>query len=241
MKKNLEPKYKIELTGNTHIHVAEGNDKLGEGIYNISLLPGSKPLVKKNGTLLTDIAGTCDGCCEDCENGCYARNYAIFHHNTCIPAYAENTILAREDMSLYFKEIENYLRKAWIGCWRWHVAGEIPSYEYLIEMNNIAKKFPYITFYFYTKRYEWLEKLDSEVGLAGNLNPTVSKGWCADSKKEYSNKNNYHEFILDADGTAKGFHCPATDKNGHKTGVTCSVCRRCCLAQKGMKTYAYKH
>lgn len=239
-KKKLDVKYHVELTGDTHIHVSEGNDKLGDGIYNISLLPGSKPLTLKNGTVLTNICGTCNGCCDECGNGkgCYAEDFIKFHHNACVIPYAENTVLAREDIDLFFKEIENYLRKSWIGCWRWHVSGEIPSYEYLVKMNELAKKFPYIQFYFYTKRYEWLEKIDAEIGLVKNLVPTVSKGW---AENDYANPNNYHEFILDKDGNAKGFHCPATDKDGHETGVTCSTCRRCPLAKKGMKTYIYKH
>lgn len=239
-KKKVDCKYHVELTGDTHIHVSQGNDKLGAGIYNISTLPCEGLLTLKNGEVLCNIPGTCDGCCEDCGPDCYAAQYIKFHHNSCVVPYAENTVLAREDIELYFKEIENYLRKSWIGCWRWHVSGEILSYEYLVKMNDLAIKFPYVQFYFYTKRYAWLEKLDNEIGLAKNLIPTVSKGWCK-LEKEYPNPNGYHEFILDKDGTAKGFHCPATDKDGHETGVTCSTCRRCPLAQKGMKTYIYKH
>lgn len=236
--KKIEVMYNIELTGDTHIHVSEGNDKLGNGIYNISLLPGDKNLTLKNGTVLTNVTGSCEGCCKNCSKDCYAKKSAIRYHNSCIPAWGENTVLAKYDMETYFREIDNYLRKSWIGCWRWHVAGEIPSYEYLEEMNNLAVKYDYIRFYFYSKRYEWLEKLETTKGFAKNLVPTVSTGW---EQNDYDNPYKFHEFCLDRDGNAKGIHCPAVDKHGNKTGVTCSTCRRCPLAERESKTLVYLH
>ena len=37
------------------------------------------------------------------------------------------------------------------------------------------------------------------------------------------------------------FHCPAIDKNGHETGVTCASCKRCFSVKNGDKTAVYKH
>lgn len=34
-------------------------------------------------------------------------------------------------------------------------------------------------------------------------------------------------------------HCPAIDKTGHETGITCAQCRRC--MRKGNKTAVYQH
>ena len=54
------------------LHISKGNSKLGEGVFNISLLPSDTPLSKKDGTKLTNIAGTCGGCCDNCKHsvGC---------------------------------------------------------------------------------------------------------------------------------------------------------------------------
>ena len=39
----------------------------------------------------------------------------------------------------------------------------------------------------------------------------------------------------------KVYHCPAVDKNGHETGVTCAKCKRCIVAKRGEKTAVYAH
>ena len=231
--------YPIYVTGDTHVHITKGNAKLGEGVYNISLLPGDKPLVLKNGVQLVNIVGTCGGCCKECFKDCYAKKACTRQHNTCIPAWGENTVLAREDMNVFFDEIQRFLDRTEVKTFRVHVGGEFFSYEYMQKWNDLAVNNPDTTFYFYTKRYEWLEKLFLEDGLAVNFKPTVSI-W----HNNYANPYHFHEFIYD-DGTdpelEKVFHCPAVNKEGHETGVTCAMCKRCSKAQMGMKTAVYAH
>ena len=51
MKREIKKiKYERYLTGDTHVHIQDGNRKLGKGIYSINLLAGDKPLTKKDGT-----------------------------------------------------------------------------------------------------------------------------------------------------------------------------------------------
>lgn len=234
-------KYKTYLTGETHLHVHNGNRKTGKGIYLVNLLPGSKLLSKKDGTVLTNIVGSCVGCCENCcESDCYAIRYTIRHHNTCVRSYAENTVLARHDIGTFFNELQLFIDRSVVAAIRFHAAGEIPSFEYLVHMAKIAKNNPTVTFYTYTKRYAWLEKYVKERGdLPSNLVISVSI-W----KNNYDNPLNFPEFIYD-DGTDESLkniiHCPAVDKKGHDTGETCSHCKMCFRAKKGDKIAVYAH
>jgi hypothetical protein len=73
-------KYNLYLNGENHVHISDGNKKLGNGVFNISLLPSDKPLIKNDGTQLVNICGTCGGVCSECKENCYAVKSAIIHH-----------------------------------------------------------------------------------------------------------------------------------------------------------------
>lgn len=233
-----EPLFTLYLDDKTRIHIQNGNEKLGQGIHHISLLPFNDYIrFKGTNQPLCNIIGTCGKHCTDCKNNCYAANYIRRRANSCIPAYGENTLLAREDPNRYFDEIERYLRLNLVPVFRWHIAGEIISVEYLDEMVSLAFDFPETQFYCYTKAYELIEA--RERVTPSNLHFLVSI-W----HKNYANPLHFPEFIYD-DGTEPElehlFHCPATDKNGHETGVTCARCRKCWHVQSGDKIAVYGH
>lgn len=232
-------KYESYLTGETHVHIQDGNRKVGKGIYTINLLAGDKPLTKLDGTQLTNIPGTCGGCCEHCKGDCYAIRTQVFRNNN-IPSWADNTILATQEIDTFFKEIQQFIDRSMVAAIRFHAFGEIPSYEYLLHMIELAKANPTIIFYTYTKRFEWVERyLERHVVFPNNLIINVSI-W----NKNYDNPFNLPEFIFD-DGSdeevAKLPHCPAVDKNGHETGMVCSKCKRCLRAKHGDKIAVYAH
>ena len=236
--------YDLHIDENTHIHMVQGNEKLGKSVWNISLLPGEKPLTLKCGVRLTNIAGTCEGCGRECEKCCYAINSAKCHHNVVIEAWGENTMLAREDMGTFFAELQIAIDRNEIKVMRIHVGGEFFSLEYMTEWIRFILRNPDVVFYFYTKRYEWLEKVEDMFGgdlekAVPNLHPLVSE-W----HNNYPNPRGFAEFHYD-DGTdpelEKMFHCPAVSKDGHETGVTCSMCKRCRKAKKGDKIAVYAH
>ena len=234
--------YNLYITGDTHIHVSKGNEKLGEGVWNISLLPGDTPLKRKDGLQLTNIAGTCGGCCEGCKKACYAIKSATVHHNKVIPAWGENTMLAREDMKTFFAELQTFLDRTEVSTMRVHVGGEFFSFEYMVAWIQFALKNNDVNFYFYTKRFKWLEDAEDIFGdrlTKENVHPLVSI-W----HKNYSNPRGFAEFIYDDETEPElkhVHHCPAVDKNGHETGVTCAKCRRCRNAKKGDKIAVYAH
>lgn len=228
------------LNGDTHLHVSNGNTKVGRGVYCVNTLAGDKPLKKKDGTQLTNIAGTCDGCCKDCKHDCYAMKAQIRYSSMSnLKTWNDNTILAKENPKKFFEELADYLDREMVSAVRYHAMGEIPSIEYLQYMFDIAEKYKDIQFYTYTKRFKWLEEVCEKRLKPTNLVINVSI-W----HKNYDNPYRFPEFIYD-DGTeedvAKLPHCPAVDRNGHETGITCAQCRRCIYALLGQRTAVYAH
>lgn len=229
--------YEIYMNGFNSIHISNGNGKIGKGVYNISLLPSDEPLKLKNGKQLTNLRGTCTGCCKGCKNACYAVDSATRYHNTVIKAWGENTLLARENMEEFFHQLDRFFNENIVSVFRWHVGGEFFSIEYMRNVYAFCESHKDVKFYVYTKRFDWLEKLDDV--KPDNLVVNVSI-W----HNNYDNPLHYPTFIYD-DGTDENIsklpHCPAVDKNGHKTGVTCAKCRRCFTAQKGNDIAVYAH
>lgn len=226
------------LDENTHVHInTVGNGKLGKGIWNISLLPGSDPIKGKDGQPLTNIGGTCKGCCKDCEKDCYAIKYTKRYHNTCIPAYEDNTILAVHFPDTFFSEINEAINRSVVSVVRFHVAGEIPNAKYFKGLIKLCNDNPRVQFYLYTKRYKVIEKYYDLIPTNLTVNLSI---W----HKNYANPHNLPTFEYDdgVDPSLKDvFHCPATDKRGHETGITCASCKRCIYAKPGTRTAVYAH
>lgn len=232
--------YTTYFDENTHLHVTAGNRKTGKGIYIVNLLPGDEPLQLKDETQLTNVAGSCNGCCDICKEHCYAIKYTKLHHNVCVPVYAENTVLAKYDVDMFFRELQSFIDRNVVSVIRYHAAGEIPTYEYLLHMVAIAEDNPRVQFYTYTKRYDYLHRyMEENKVFPDNLIINVSI-W----NGNYSNPYKFPEFIYDdgSDETLKDvLHCPAVDVFGHDTGETCSHCKLCLYAQHGTKTAVYSH
>ena len=219
-----------------HIHLSKGNGKIGNCI-NYSLIPGSKPLMLKDGRVLTKCKGTCHGCSKGCEDKCYAVNYLKRYHNTCVPAYEDNTILARKEPDVFFGELMEALARSTCNVVRPHVAGEFFSKDYMHRTLKLAQDMPNKEFYFYTKRFSWLEEMVDEIPK--NCHPNVSI-W----HKNYENPLGFAEFIYD-DGTEPDVsvlpHCPAVNAQGKETGITCEKCGLCIRAEKGSRIAVYAH
>ena len=230
-------KYNLYLNGNTRIHVTGGNSKIGKGVFNISLLPSDELLTKKDGTILTNIVGTCKGCCDGCKHACYAVNSCVYHHNSVIPAWGENTILARENMTEFFHQLDVFFSENIVSVFRWHVGGEFFSKEYMKAVYDFCANHPETRFYCYTKRFTWLEELHEFKPTNLVVNVSI---W----HNNYNNPLNYPTFIYDDgidENIAKLPHCPAVDKDGHETGVTCAKCRRCFTAKENNNIVVYAH
>ena len=234
--------YNINYEPAMQISLAKGNSKLGSGVYAFNLIPGNKPLSTKAKGQLTNVRGTCGGCCDGCENFCYAVSDARRFHNTVIPSAGKNTVIMRHNMDDGFIQLKSNLMKKKAKVLRYHSSGEIESYNYLLHMVKLAVELPDVKFYFYTKRFGFIEKYLNECGeLPKNLICNISE-WKGNTNGY--NLTGLNRFVYD-DGTdpklAKVFHCPAVDKNGHKTGITCDYCGRCFSGNNGHITAVYDH
>lgn len=234
--------YQMNYEPEMEISVVKGNSKLGKGVYAFNLLPGDNPISTKNKGQLTNVSGTCGGCCEGCVNKCYAIADARRYHNTCIPSLAKNTLIMRHDMDGTFKQLRENLKKKKAKVLRYHSSGEIESYDYLLHMVKLAVEMPEVRFYFYTKRFEFMERYLKECGeLPENLVCNISE-WKGNT--EGYNLDGLNRFIYD-DGTDETLkhvpHCPAVDKKGHKTGVTCEKCGLCYRGNDGHIVAVYSH
>ena len=141
---NQLPMYTGQFDEKTHIHIINGNSEMGEGIYHYSTLAGASALVKKDGTVITDIKGTCGHHCPNCESICYARNYSKRNHRGVMPAYIDNTLLLRNDKDKFFKELEDFFNHNMVGCFRPHVSGEFIDYDHFERMCKFIAKHPII-------------------------------------------------------------------------------------------------
>ena len=193
MANQRQPKYQLDPS-KAELHISKGNAKIGKGIFSYSTLPGNAEhmITLKDGTLLTDVPGTCSKYCEGCakDGACYAWRDAKLHSNATIPAWGENTLLQREGrvwdevgkfLTLKNGKAQKYLREAHeagtdpevavrqarklavVKLFRIHVSGEVESASQLRKWNIIALAHPETVFGLYTKNFDALaEFLDGE-------------------------------------------------------------------------------
>lgn len=234
--------YQMNYEPDMTISVAKGNSKLGKSVFAFNLLPGDAPISTKDKGQLTNVRGTCGGCCDGCEGNCYAVKDTRRYHNTCIPSLAKNTLIMRHDMEGMFAQLRENLEKKKAKVLRYHSSGEIETYDYLLHMVRLAVEMPNVRFYFYTKRFDFIERYLKECGeLPENLICNISE-WNGNTKG-YA-LDGLNRFIYD-DGTDARLknvpHCPAVNKKGHKTGVTCDKCGLCFSGNNGHIVAVYEH
>ena len=234
--------YRMSYDPTMQISLVKGNSKLGKGVYVFNLLPGDEPISSKDKGQLTNVTGTCGGCCSECKMNCYAIRDTRRYHNTCIPSLAKNTLIMRHNLSGMFEQVKQALIDNKVKILRWHSSGEIESYDYLLKMVQLARDLPEIKFYFYTKRFAFIERfLDEHNAFPVNLICNISE-W--NGNTDGFRLNGLDKFVYD-DGTdpdlARVTHCPAVSKDGKKTGIHCDQCRRCFSVNDGKITAVYAH
>lgn len=222
-------------------HVSNGNVKIGK-IVNTNLQAGDDDV---NGRIVQK--GSCCGCCATCKRVCYAR--AAYRYDDTIEANADNLFFARNYTEEYFKTVKETLnRKRAFRYHRWHSAGEIPFKTYLDGVVDVAKEVSKMKHYIYTKRYKWVnEEIGDKANKPKNLTVLFSPPFTCNTMekiRKWAKKNNpydYPLFIYDNGNDpeiAKLPHCPAVSCDGHKTGITCDICKRC---PNGFTTAVYAH
>ena len=249
MKTNDTSKYPIYDYGQLHVSISQKNGKLGN-IPQFNTLPGDEPLRLQNGTLLTNIKGTCGEHCKECKSVCYAVRCALFHHNSVVQAWGGNTVIMRNDPEKARREIREYCQKNIVKYFRFHTSGELESVEQLKLYCEICRDNADVVFYIYTKRFDLIAEYfvyenhpvpeNFIINLSewnGSVDAFLSETEDMVAVGKFFESINV--FAYDDGSRAYPVHCPAIDMEGHETGVTCAQCRRC--MKKGSKTAVYRH
>ena len=137
------------------VKISRGNSKLGQ-IPSVSL-----PSVI-----------TCRECA--CQNKCYARKLERLRP-AVRNAYKHNLDVLNNDPHTYWREVEASIMMS--RFFRFHVSGDIPSFKYLINMVEIARRQPHCEILCFTKKYNLVNEFIEQGGeLPGNLHMIFS-GW----------------------------------------------------------------
>ena len=137
------------------IHIPTKNSKLGN-IPSVSLPP-----------VITCIENA------PCAKACYAMKAWRMYKETRA-ALTRNLTLWQDNPRAYFDAIANYIGTKRPEYFRWHSSGDIPSMQYLVEMQRLAVMFPQTTFLCFTKRHGWATNLLEQQGLNHNFKLVLS-------------------------------------------------------------------
>ena len=250
----IQVAHPLSYSPDMKISMPNGNKKVGKGVYTFSTLPGEHLLSTPNKGTLTNIPGTCSGCCTNCESGgCYAIRDAKLYSNSVIPAWGKNTLIMRNSLTDLKAQLKaEILSHKTTGpnaevAIRIHASGEFETLAQLETMCELAKELPTHKFYTYTKRFQMVEEYLEKYGsFPENFAVNLSQ-WRDNLKshtallKAVENKK-LNIFALDDQDSAKfgitdkTFHCPAVavpakkGGKGRETGIQCKDCRRCMKA-----------
>lgn len=137
------------------VKISKGNSKLG-AIPSVSL-----PSIK-----------TCRNCA--CQEKCYAQKLERLRP-AVRNAYQHNLEVWIKDPETYWREVEASIMMS--RFFRFHVSGDIPSFKYLVNMVEIARRQPHCEILCFTKKYNLVNELIEQGGeLPGNLHMIFS-GW----------------------------------------------------------------
>ena len=123
------------------VSITKGNRKIGE-THNVSLPP------------ILSCGEACKVCCDTCYDG-----KACLQYENVRKARAKNYAILQHDFNDYWEQIDKYLNRNFKSKYfRYHVGGDIPSYEYFEKMVETAKKHSNWFFWTYTKQYHFVNK-----------------------------------------------------------------------------------
>lgn len=123
-----------------NVSISSGNRKIGR-VLNVSLPP----------------IFTCGNCAE-CFKFCYDIKACLQYKNAMM-ARARNLVILRNNFEQYFAQIRGKMSRRKLNkFFRFHVAGDMVSPEYLDEVVKTARMFPDWVIWTYTKEYELINE-----------------------------------------------------------------------------------
>ena len=140
---------KETISNRNKVTISKGNSKMGE-IKSVSLPP------------IVTCAENCT-----CAKKCYAmRMYRRFKQVK--ESYNCNLEILNNNPVEYWEQINNALYST--RFFRFHVSGDIPNYEYAIDMINSVRNNPHCEVLVFTKRYNFINKaIASGMEIPSNL------------------------------------------------------------------------
>lgn len=178
-----------------HISISKGNTKMG-AIPSVSLPAGIS-------------------CRTDCT--CLKKCYALRlerRRKTVHNAYQRNYHVLKNSPETYWREVEASIMTA--RFFRFHVSGDIPDMDYLINMIRIAKRNKHCEIVCFTKKYELVNAyLAKHKSLPKNLHLTFSVWQGLNCPNPY---NLPEAHVLYRDGTT------TAGRNARLCGGNCTAC-----------------
>lgn len=224
-------------------HFFNGNVKVGD-MHTYGKLAGN--------SIINGYKGTCGEHCVGCwdknnweKSPCYVAKSYVQYKDTVINSHITNTLAMREDPQATCEELNKQLkRKRTNKTVRVHNSGELESKEELKAWLWLAKQNPERMFYVYTKAYEIVDAVLSEMKkkeIPENyfINISVWHEFGIECYNKWKHINTVRAFVYDDEtfdykeaGLKIDCMCPAYKKN--KKGkvklshdLTCDKCKIC--------------
>lgn len=139
--------------------LVNGNDKLGKGVWNWSMLPGDGDFTVNMGTKANPDWETFHGTCPCNCPGCYAQG-GCYCFNSTRASLARKTELAAKDLDFLKRAILAQIEADGIKILRVHVAGDFFSLDYVDMWREIARAKPDVVMWSYTKNADAVHAFD---------------------------------------------------------------------------------
>jgi DNA repair photolyase len=137
------------------VTISKGNRKMGE-IKSVSLPP------------IVTCAKNCT-----CAKKCYAAKMCRIYKNVK-ESYNRNLDAFNNNPAEYWKQVEDAICTS--RFFRFHVSGDIPTYDYFIQMVDVVKNNPHCDVLVFTKRFAFVNNaIDNGVEIPKNLHILFSE------------------------------------------------------------------
>lgn len=200
----------IKNVDKEHVKLQNGGRKTGKNVYTVSLIP------------IFDCPN-CDGCCTLCYD---IRN--VCFRTPVMRDRAKNSAIHKVNPERYWKEIGMQLVLQNVEILRINVGGDL-TYEDFGYVNNMAAQHPDVTFQFFTKNYDGINKwLDENEDFESNVQAIMSV-W---KDMPYSNPHRIPEsHLLWADGSTTApeygaYFCKGNCSNCKLMGEGCFALKK---------------
>lgn len=196
----------LKYVDKLHVKLQNGNKKTGkkkeDGVFTVSLYP------------IIDCQN-----CDKCKNNCYDNKHDVIK-DSCYKDRIKNSAIHKANPERFWNEVDMgiKLRAGEINMLRINVGGDL-TYEDFGYVNNLAAMNPDVTFQFFTKNYNGINKwLDENYEFESNIQAIISV-W---KDMPYSNPHNLPtSHVLWADGTTT-----APEYGAYFCKGNCATCLR---------------